>query len=165
MKHITFIRHAKSDWSNTGQKDFDRTLNERGRRVAPKMGKKLQELSIKPDLVLCSPSVRTMQTLELIVEQLDYNIETTQVEEQLYEASVRNIAETIAGLDDEFKDIIIISHNPSLTYFCEYLTDEKLDNIPTCGVVRVSFPFEKWEMISKSTGNMDFFIYPEKFGY
>ena len=37
MKHLGLFRHAKSDWGDRDQRDFDRGLNERG-RVEPGAG-------------------------------------------------------------------------------------------------------------------------------
>lgn len=41
MKKLFIIRHAKSDWSNEALDDYDRPLNERGKKNAPFMGKLL----------------------------------------------------------------------------------------------------------------------------
>ncbi|TAD81775.1 MAG: histidine phosphatase family protein, partial [Sphingomonadales bacterium] len=34
MKILGLLRHAKSDWDDTNQRDFDRGLNARGRKGA-----------------------------------------------------------------------------------------------------------------------------------
>jgi phosphohistidine phosphatase len=41
MKTLFLIRHAKSSWDDTALPDKDRPLGDRGRRDAPKMGKRL----------------------------------------------------------------------------------------------------------------------------
>lgn len=33
MKTLILVRHAKSDWGNPGLDDFDRPLNERGKKM------------------------------------------------------------------------------------------------------------------------------------
>ncbi len=165
MKILTFIRHAKSDWSNPGQKDFDRPLNEVGYRIAPKMGVKLRELNLKPEIIFCSPAMRTKQTAELLVEQLEYDLDSIIFSEEIYEASTRNLSDLISGLDEAKTDIAFIGHNPSFTYICEYLTGQVLDNIPTCGVVRIIFDVQNWNLISKDMGKIDYFVYPEMFNY
>ena len=67
MLTLSLLRHAKSSWANPGQQDFDRPLNERGLEAAPRMGAFMADHGIAPDLVLCSPSVRTRQTLGLVL--------------------------------------------------------------------------------------------------
>ena len=43
MKKLYVIRHGKSDWGNPEVNDFNRPLNHRGLKDAPKMGKHLLE--------------------------------------------------------------------------------------------------------------------------
>ena len=39
MKILGLLRHAKSDWDDTAQRDFDRGLNARGKKGAELIGK------------------------------------------------------------------------------------------------------------------------------
>src|SRR6266545_4004699 len=55
MRTLFLIRHAKSSWDDTALPDKDRPLGDRGRRDAPKMGKRLAKRDVKPDLILSSP--------------------------------------------------------------------------------------------------------------
>src|SRR6218665_523789 len=59
---LVLIRHAKSDWGNPGQADFDRPLNARGKKNAPEMGKRLQQKQVIPDLIISSPAMRAATT-------------------------------------------------------------------------------------------------------
>ena len=68
---LVLIRHAKSSWSNPGEADFERPLNDRGERDAPRMGARLKELKIKPDLIVCSPAKRAKQTAKRIADAVD----------------------------------------------------------------------------------------------
>ena len=58
MKTLFLIRHAKSSWDHAALPDKDRPLNDRGKRDAPKMGKRLAKRDVKPDLILSSPARR-----------------------------------------------------------------------------------------------------------
>jgi len=49
MKQLILIRHAKSDWSTASLGDLDRPLNERGKKDAPQMAKRLLAKKIKID--------------------------------------------------------------------------------------------------------------------
>ena len=70
-KQLTLIRHAKSSWDNSSLTDYDRDLNERGRRDAVRTGAALHEREIKFDLVLCSSAIRARETLSLLREKLE----------------------------------------------------------------------------------------------
>ena len=72
MKTLFLIRHAKSSWDDTALSDKDRPLHDRGKRDAPKMGKRLARRDVKPDLILSSPAMRALTTAEIIAKKLDY---------------------------------------------------------------------------------------------
>jgi phosphohistidine phosphatase len=66
MTTVTLCRHAKSGQKNDPKiDDFDRTLSSRGLKNTPTMGMAMRDLELRPNLVLCSPSVRTRQTYAL----------------------------------------------------------------------------------------------------
>ena len=70
MKTVTLFRHAKSGQKNDPKiDDFDRPLANRGLKNAPRMGMAMRHLKLRPNLVLCSPSVRTRQTYALATAQ------------------------------------------------------------------------------------------------
>ena len=48
MKTLLLIRHAKSSWADPGRPDHDRVLNDRGRRDAPEMGRRLKRRGVTP---------------------------------------------------------------------------------------------------------------------
>ena len=69
MKTLSLLRHAKSDWQETSIRDFDRPLNEKGRRVSRAMGHWAASQKLRFDHIVASPAVRVMETLdEFIIE-------------------------------------------------------------------------------------------------
>lgn len=165
MKTLLFLRHAKSDWSDNTLKDFDRPLNDRGTRVAPKMGGKLKEMNIKPDMVYCSPAHRTKQTAEYLLERMDYDLEDVDYIEDIYEASPRSLMNLVNDLDDRLGTVVFIGHNPSITFLSEYLTGTEIGEVATCGVVCMKFDIQEWKMITQGLGSLDFYIYPRQFEF
>lgn len=162
-KNIILVRHAKSDWSNPGQKDFDRMLNQRGLVDAPRMGNELAKLNLNPTLIISSPAARTKATAEYIAEQLKYDTDTIEFIEDLYEASSRNVLSAINQLDNRHETVLICGHNPTFTHIAEYFTKEDIGNIPTCGMVHISFDVDDWTKISDQTGTLKSFIFPKMF--
>jgi phosphohistidine phosphatase len=160
-KNLFLVRHAKSDWSVSGQKDFERQLNGRGLNDAPKMGRKLYEMGMKPDLIISSPAVRARLTAELIAEQLKYDTDKIVFNEEIYEASVRSLLKVINSIDDKNKTVIIVGHNPTFTYIAESLTKREIGNIPTCGAVQMEFNLNSWKEVSEGTGTLKSYNYPK----
>ncbi|ABG59600.1 SixA phosphatase family protein [Cytophaga hutchinsonii] len=162
-KTLILIRHGKSDWSNNGEKDFDRPLNNRGNMDAPRMGGKLHDMGIMPDLIVSSPSLRTTLTAEYICEQIHYPFEKVDFQEDIYEASVRTLLKVVNELDEKNQTVIIVGHNPGFSYLAEYLSGTVVGNIPTCGIVELTFDLDTWSMVSQNTAKLKNFIYPKMF--
>lgn len=113
MKILGLLRHAKSDWDDTNQRDFDRGLNARGRKGAELIGQHIRDHGVKWDKVIASPAVRVKATLESALPDA-----APIFDQRLYLASFDTIVETIeahAGIgSDEAKAILITGHNPGL---------------------------------------------------
>ncbi|POY36045.1 histidine phosphatase family protein [Solitalea longa] len=161
MKTLYLIRHAKSDKSVYNMPDFDRPLNERGLKDAPAMGVILARKITKPDLIISSPALRAHTTAKLFAEKLVYPVDNIRLCETIYEASVSSLLKLVNNLEDELNTIIMFGHNPGFTDFFNYLTDNNLINLPTCGIVKIDFDLESWEMISHGTGVSTYIDYPK----
>jgi len=163
VKELFFNRHAKSDWSNGSLNDFDRPLNKRGLRDSPKMAQRLLSRGEKIDVFLSSPANRAISTAKIIASGYGYPLNQIVQKRKLYLPQVMGFLESINEISEEHNSAIIFSHNPGITHIVEYLTDEYLGNIPTCGIAKVSFPEARsWNEISGSTGLLDFFDYPKR---
>ena len=68
-KILLIIRHAKSNWDIETLNDFERPLNERGKKDAPVMAQKLKERNILIDAFVASPAKRAKKTAELFIEE------------------------------------------------------------------------------------------------
>ena len=115
---IFLVRHAKSSWNNINLDDHERPLSKRGISDAILMRKYLIGLNVNFEKILCSSSVRTKQTLDLLIDNIDqYN--GIQYLNELYHAPADELKNIINSLDDD-KDYMIISHNPGITKFYKY---------------------------------------------
>jgi phosphohistidine phosphatase len=66
VKHLYLLRHGKSSWTDQSLPDADRPLAPRGVRALGRMRTHLRKADIHPDLVICSPALRTRHTLAVI---------------------------------------------------------------------------------------------------
>lgn len=163
MKTLYIIRHAKSSWDASNVDDFERPLNDRGKRDAPRMGKRLKEKGIHPDLILCSPAKRALSTGKRIAKILNYPKDNIKTDRRLYHPDEETILEIVQGLKDKLSVVMLFSHNPGLTDFVNTLMNGEfdIDNIPTSGVVAFEFDVDAWEEITWGKGKMLFFDYPK----
>ena len=86
MKTLFLLRHAKSSWKEAELSDFDRPLNERGRRAAPFMGRLLRERGFAPELIISSTAKRARKTARLLTEGAQYEVPVI-FDDRIYEAS------------------------------------------------------------------------------
>lgn len=162
MKKLILFRHAKSDWSVAGQKDFDRGLNDRGQRDAPRMSVLLKDIQPKVDAVVCSTAVRTRLTCDYILEQIQVAPERVHYRDELYQASARILFNEICGLDSDWEVVLMVGHNPGISHIAEYLTKSEVGEVPTSGIVIIDFDCDDWTEISEGTGKMVAYRYPKE---
>jgi phosphohistidine phosphatase len=113
MKRLYLLRHAKSSWDDPTLADQDRPLAPRGRKAAKVMARHLRRNGISPELVLCSPSRRTRQTLKRIAPHLGKNAKV-QIEPELYAASAATLLGKLQEVPDEVDSVMLIGHNPGI---------------------------------------------------
>ncbi|MBN9262372.1 MAG: histidine phosphatase family protein [Hyphomicrobium sp.] len=168
MLTLTLFRHAKSSWELTGVEDSERPLNARGMAAAPVMGSFLKKQGLKPDLVLCSTSVRTRQTLELASGDWDPE-PRTKFEGALYLAEPFNMLERVRKTPGTVKHLMIVGHNPGLQIFAIELIGEGdpelitalSQKLPTAGVVVLTFESKSWKDIGPRKGRLVHFATPK----
>ncbi len=161
MKTLFIVRHAKSSWNNPILSDFERPLNDRGRKDAPRMGKRLKEKDIVIDLMMTSPAKRATSTCKRIAEALSYPEEKIRLDEKLYHATEDKMLDIVHNIKDQYDNVMIFGHNPGLTDFVNSLTNGHIANIPTCGIVACNFPVDSWKEIDWGTGEILFYDYPK----
>lgn len=162
MKQLTLVRHAKSDWSDSSLRDFDRPLNKRGKRNAPDMGRRLAARRLRPSLLISSPANRALTTAMVIADALGYPEDEIIREEQLYAASARAILAVIREVDSEVEHLMIFGHNPGMTDFANRLADADIDNMPTCAVLSLSIGVGSWAEVDWHRAQAVFYDYPKR---
>jgi phosphohistidine phosphatase len=135
MKTLIVLRHAKAA-DGIGRSDADRPLTARGRRDAAAAGEHLRDLGLVPRLVLCSPVVRTRQTLEAL--RLDAD-STISYERRIYQNDVDLLLDLITATPDDAESVLVIGHNPALHQLVADLGAPELDRFPTsaCAVLTI----------------------------
>lgn len=112
-RQLVLVRHAKSAWDDPTLSDHDRPLATRGRRALPRLQSHLASLGREPDVVLCSSSRRTRDTLAGVRSAFPRAI-TVEVEERLYGASAGDLLGRLRNVDEAARCVVVIGHNPGL---------------------------------------------------
>jgi len=113
MKLLGLFRHAKSDWHDARARDFDRPLNERGRKGAAVMGQHIMAHGEKWQRVIASPAVRSAQTIEIAESSSGIAI-PVEWDRRIYLASSRTLADALREQNDRTTLLMMVGHNPGL---------------------------------------------------
>lgn len=163
MKTLYLMRHAKSSWKEPDLRDYERPLNKRGNRDAPFMGNLLKEKGIRPDIIISSGATRAYTTATIISGQLEYPIKQIIIEDRIYDASAGELIDIINSIEDSNNFAMLFGHNPGFTMLSNYLSDKRIDNIPTSGFVTIQFDLNSWSDVELGSGVLTDFEYPKKY--
>lgn len=161
MKQLFLIRHAKSSWDDPTISDFERPLNDRGKKDAPEMAKRLGDKKIKLGALVSSPAKRAKKTCKYFEKEFDISKDDIIFEDKLYEAGTQNFLEVVKNLKNKWDSVAIFSHNPGITDFANSLTNERIDNIPTCGIFAVKIKSNHWSDFKEAEKEFLFVDYPK----
>ncbi len=125
-KNLLLIRHSTAeDVTNSSMvRDFDRELTSRGITESARVGKYLKDSGIAIDGIYCSPSLRTKTTASLIAEQLKFDTDNIVFSEALYGSGPRGYLALINGLENHHDTVILVGHNPDISFFADYITSQ-----------------------------------------
>ncbi len=161
-KTLLIVRHAKSSWDIATLNDFERPLNDRGKKDAPAMAQKLKDKKIMIDAFVASPAKRAKKTAEYFAEVYGGKESEIIFISKLYHAGTDTFFDVVENLDEVFNTVAVFSHNPGITEFVNLLVkDVRIDNMPTCGVFAVSIRESSWKHFRKTAREFLFFDYPK----
>ncbi|QBA63780.1 SixA phosphatase family protein [Muriicola soli] len=146
MKHLIMVRHGKSSWE-LGVEDRDRPLKERGVNDAHKVSRHFGSYSIVPDMVYSSPAIRALHTCVIFLRTLKIPYHKFSLSDRLYVFSGNELIDFLRDLPDSKDKIMVFGHNHAFTDMVNELGDVHIDNVPTTGLVHLSFNIKQWRDI------------------
>ena len=156
-KNLLLIRHATAeDVTNSSMvRDIERELTSRGIMESAKMGKYLKDSGIIADAINCSPATRTFVTANLIAEQLKFDTESVIKSNGLYGSGPRGYLALLNGINENLNTVIIVGHNPDISFFADYLTkDDCGGEMEKATVIYLKFEELRWSEISQKSGSL-----------
>ncbi|MCA9138557.1 MAG: histidine phosphatase family protein [Planctomycetales bacterium] len=129
---LILMRHAKSDHDDPSLSDHDRPLAPRGRRDTPRMADWLADQDRIPELILCSSSVRTRETVQLLIEQWQQKPQVVCCDD-LYLSTPQTMLDVIGAENRGMKRVMVMAHNPGSSMLASLLANKSLE-MPTAAV-------------------------------
>lgn len=161
MKTVVLIRHAKSSWDNIAASDIERPLNDRGKKNAPEMARRLIDKGVKLDALLSSPAKRAKTTAEYFADAHDISRKRIVVVPELYLATRDAFVHAIRNAPGTANTIAVFSHNNGISEFANSLSDTRIDHMPTCAMFAVNCDISDWLDFMPASNNFYFFDYPK----
>ncbi len=167
MKTLTLLRHAKSDWTDTVARDFDRPLNGKGKRAAALIGQHLRGLSPNVDHVVASPAVRVVETLEAVQNGFGRTLAPAW-DRRIYLASAVTLLDVVRDLPGAVADVLLVGHNPGLEDLVLLLVpdvagplrDAVEEKYPTASIARLTFAVDAWSDVAAGGAVLEQFVRP-----
>ncbi len=171
MLRLLLLRHAKSSWSETGQPDYDRPLNGRGRQAAPAMAAFMAGQALEPGRILCSGAQRAKETLALMLPLLPGDCDIC-VSRRLYEADATGYLDAIREYALTAGTVMLIAHNPAMEELAHILAPvgdapslrAMKQKYPTTGLAVIDFEEPRWSEIGPGGGRLTAFHTPAGIG-
>ena len=165
MRRLIIFRHAKAV-PHDAAPDFERALASRGKEAAAEMGRLMADEQLLPDLVLVSPSKRTMQTWERAAPALGET--PMRVENGIYEAPADRLLSLVRGVEDSVRTLVLVGHNPGVADLARalighgdrYAFARLRSRFVTAGVAVIDFAVDHWKDVKPGDGRLDRFVTP-----
>jgi phosphohistidine phosphatase len=169
VRRIILLRHGKSSWSDPTLSDVDRPLAPRGERASRRIAKHLRQKRIRPALVLCSPSLRTRQTLAAIEPSLGTG-SSIEFADELYAASKEKLLERLRALPESAESVMLIGHNPGLQELALVLVSQGADlpklkqKFPTGALASLVVGSDSWAALRPGDAELVDYVVPRGLG-
>ena len=142
LKELVLMRHAHAAASTGWQADIERPLSATGRDDAFAAGTWLRETCEPPDAVLCSPAMRTRETLAQIA-RAGCQLPIIDFEPRIYDATLGellDVIETCIAHRPAPERLWLIGHNPGLEQVLFHLdAAARRYALPPAGIARLGF--------------------------
>lgn len=167
MLTLILFRHSKAEAATPGMTDIDRGLAPRGRTDAPLLGAAIVREALIPDLIVCSTSRRTRETLALAAAAFPAAVET-HMEAAIYEASPARLLSVIRRTPAGVSRLMLVGHNPGFEDLARDLihtADKDADarmgkKFPTSGLAVLTFKHGDWAKLTPRSGHLALFTAP-----
>ena len=159
---LYIVRHAKAEDRATFMADHDRQLTPDGVMAAARMGRYLRTQAINPDVIVSSTAARAADTARVLAEQLGRNPAEIELDRSLFDGGLKAYLAVVNKQPSGVKSLMLVGHNPDVSYFAEFLTHQSIGSMSKGAVVAITFDDVNWAEVSGRTGSVAFEMAPKK---
>jgi phosphohistidine phosphatase len=147
-RYLYLLRHAQSADKQIGQTDKERALTPTGLKEAKAVGFFFKEKSLIPELIITSSALRAKSTTQILTEMLMDNSDKIVIDDELYEATLSTYLQLITKVGNHVSGVLIVGHNPVITLFADFMTNQQ-NNFRPAEVLVLKSEAQSWSTIRK----------------
>lgn len=158
MKALYLLRHAEAE-INSNIPDIERSLTKLGQSEIKSLSEDFKGNSEIFDLILCSPARRTRETCQLFLDETGIKAPIV-LGMELYNSSARDILHKISLLDNQINNVLVVSHNPSISEAANFLLDplKRQISFGTANMAKLMLDIDSWSEITRNCADISCFI-------
>ena len=161
FKYLYIVRHGKSVQNYGDISNIDRPLTERGVIDGYTMAERLLDQEKIPEKIISSPAVRALHSATIFARTFNFPYNEIIVTESLYLAETNIVLNIVKQTVNSINSLMIFGHNPTFTDLANYFLKNKINNLPTTGIVGLIFEINSWSEIDQVKTTESFFDYPK----
>ncbi|WP_158861211.1 SixA phosphatase family protein [Lunatibacter salilacus] len=151
-KKLTLLRHGEAAVGMGQSGDLKRKLTQQGRIQLLRLSNLLEFEEMHFDYAVSSPAMRCLESLEIINKEK--RIPKVEKNPSIYDAPVMGLLDIINSFEDTYSNVLLIGHNPGISHLVGFLTgDSSIVFVPGM-LVRISFEFADWKLVSRNSGRI-----------
>jgi phosphohistidine phosphatase len=168
VRRLWLLRHAKSSWDDPDLPDRLRPLAPRGVRAVEAMARHVRAAAVAPDLVLCSPARRALQTWEGVAPGVPQDTEV-EIDEAIYHADGDELVARLRRVPSEIGSVLLVGHNPGLQELAidlvgsgdSGLRERILSKFPTGALATLEVSHD-WHDLTRGAATLLAFVVPRE---
>lgn len=165
---LYLLRHAKSSWDDPTLADRDRPLAPRGQRAGRAIAGYVRDRGVAPELVVCSPAVRTRETLDLVAAGFPAgNPPRVEYEAAIYEASAEALLGVLRRVPSGEPAVMLVGHQPGIQDLALLLAAADADRerlggkFPTGALATFAVPVQ-WAELGPGSAGLSGYVKPRQ---
>ncbi|GAB6051447.1 hypothetical protein JCM17960_02670 [Magnetospira thiophila] len=152
IRELLILRHGKAE-NVSRDKDFERPINEMGKRDVQRMGVWMARQALVADYVICSPAKRALETARKACKAMGLGDEGIVADPRLYKASMGNMLKLLGEIPPVARRVLLVGHNPDLENLLAHLSGKSGTGLGMADLAVLNMP-EDWQSLQSGVGHL-----------
>lgn len=125
------------------------------------MAGRLKKNGAMPDLIISSHAIRAYSTAMIFAHVMKYPEGAIRIITKLYASNTGSYISAIQTLPDQYSNVFLFAHNPTISQAMELLGGLEHQEMPTTGVAQIAFDCTTWADCIAKSGKLMLLDYPK----